>query len=81
MVLFGNKIKEKQPYEVALVITTIISTFRLLAHFNIATDTISELKSFIPLGNHNLEWVVPSFVGFVVTYFIIKKTSSKSVSV
>lgn len=80
VVLFGSKVREKQPYLVALIITTIVSTFRLLAHFNIATEKIDIAKDFIPLGNHNLEWVVPSFVGFVITYFLTKKSEKKIVS-
>ena len=72
VVLFGNKITQRLPYVVALLITTFISAFRLLAHFNIATTEINYYKGLIPLGNHNLEWVVPSFIGFIVTYLVIK---------
>lgn len=76
VVLFGNKIKQKLPYVVALLITTFISAFRLLGHFDVAVSEINYFKGFIPLGNHNLEWVIPSFVGFVITYFITKKSTA-----
>ena len=72
VVLFGNKITQKLPYVVALLITTFISAFRVLEHFNIAATEINYFKGFIPLGNHNLEWVVPSFIGFIITYLITK---------
>ena len=72
VVLFGNKITQKLPYVVALLITTFISAFRVLAHFNIATTEINYYKEFIPLGSHNLEWVIPSFIGFIITYLVTK---------
>ncbi len=80
VVLFGNKITQKLPYVVALLITTFISAFRVLAHFNIATTEINYYKEFIPLGSHNLEWVIPSFIGFIITYFITKNSSKKFVT-
>mgnify|MGYP003412374747 FL=1 len=80
VVLFGNKITQKLPYVVALLITTFISAFRVLAHFNIATTEINYYKEFIPLGSHNLEWVIPSFIGFIITYFMTKNSSKKFVT-
>lgn len=81
VVLFGNTVTKKMPYVVALLITTFISAFRILTHFNIAVAEINFYKGFIPLGDHNLEWVIPSFIGFAITYLITKNTSKKSVSV
>ena len=80
VVLFGNKIKEKQPYVVALLITAFISFFRVLEHFKIGAEQINYFKGFIPLGSHNLEWVVPSFIGFIITYLINKSASKKTLS-
>lgn len=72
VVVFGNIVKNKTPYVVALLVTAFISTFRVFQHFNIGAETIAYYKSFIPLSNHNLEWVVPSLIAFLLTAFLTK---------
>lgn len=80
VVLFGNKVTQKMPYVVALLITTFISAFRVLEHFNIGAEKIRYYKDFLPLGNHNLEWVIPSFIGFVITYLVTKASKKNLVT-
>lgn len=77
VVVFGNKIKTKKPYVVALLVTAFISTFRVFEHFNIGNEQINYFKSFIPLANQNLEWVVPSLIGFLIAYFFTRSENKK----
>jgi len=78
VVIFGDKIKSKTPYFTALLITALISLFNVFEHFNIAVGKISYYKSYIPLASQNLEWILPSFLGFMIAYFISKKIKKSS---
>ncbi|HLV46422.1 MAG TPA: branched-chain amino acid transport system II carrier protein [Flavobacterium sp.] len=73
VLLFGRNIVTKTPYLVALIITSVFSVLRLWATINPSTDFSQSLAETLPLYNYQLEWIIPSFVGFWISFFMVKK--------
>lgn len=71
VLLFGRNILPKAPYLTALVITAIFSIIRLWASLNPGDN--QAITEFLPLYKYQLEWVIPSFVGFWICAFVVRK--------
>lgn len=73
VLLFGRNILSKIPYATALIITTILSGARLWATLNPTEELAQTMVNSLPLYNYQLEWLIPSFVGFIISIFIIRR--------
>lgn len=73
IVLFGKKIKEKQPYIGALIASTFIGFFGLLKILGLLSNETLSILNKIPFFEEDLGWILPSIIGFVIGYFFKKK--------
>lgn len=73
IVLFGKKIKEKQPYIGALIAATIIGFFGLLKILGLLSNETLLLLNKIPFFEEDLGWILPSIIGFIIGYFLKMK--------
>jgi len=69
-VFFRSIVKDRVPYIVALLASTIIAVFHLLKHFSMLEGGAIEMLNHIPLFAYELGWVLPSAVGFFGTWAI-----------
>lgn len=65
LLIFGKKVTSKKPYIAAVLMAALIALLSLATHYNIGAPFLMNIKQYLPLEKHNLEWVVPSFVVFV----------------
>src|SRR5690606_7235534 len=75
VLLFERNFLPKRSYLVALIITTIFSVLRLWATINSSADFSQSLAETLPLYNYQLEWLIPSFIGFWISFFIVRKNN------
>ena len=73
VLLFGRNILPKTPYMVALIIAAIFSVLRTWATIDSSSNLSQSLGETLPLYNYRLEWLIPSFIGFWISFFIVKK--------
>lgn len=70
VVLFGKIVFRKAPFIGAVGATSVIALLEFSARFNFQKENIELFKSWIPLQQYDLAWVVPSFVCFVLFYLV-----------
>lgn len=68
VVLFGKIIFRKAPFIGAVGATTVIALLEFSERFGFQKENIGIFKSWIPLHQYELAWVVPSLICFVVFY-------------
>ena len=64
LLFFGKLVKSKMPYVASIVITAVVAVISILSDFDISLFVA--IKEALPLQAHNLEWMLPSLIGFVL---------------
>lgn len=67
LLFFGKIIFSKTPYIAAIATAGLIVSLTVFQHFGLFTDQINILNSWLPLSEHELGWVLPSFLAFFIT--------------
>ena len=65
-----DKIKDKTPIKVAVYISLIFSVLSSLPSFEINISLLKNLLDRIPLNNLGFSWLIPTIIGFVITFII-----------
>lgn len=71
--IFGKKVHFKTPFIAAIFTTTVMSLIVLLRNNSEFLNKKWVGYELLPLYHHHLEWLLPSFIAFVLSYFIYKK--------
>lgn len=66
ILIFGQWIKHKTPYLGALIATTLISILNISASYDLLAESLIDLLHKLPLYHMDLDWVVPSVIGFLI---------------
>ncbi len=66
IVFFGKKVHGKAPYVLAVAFTAIVSFLSIPAYFKIDIEAFDTVKNYLPGSAHNLEWLLPSLIGFIL---------------
>jgi len=73
IVFFGKFVKDKLPYVLALIASTIIGLLNLLKVVDLLDDrTIESLNNNIPFFEYDLGWIIPSALGFIFGLFYVR---------
>ncbi|MDO5607196.1 MAG: branched-chain amino acid transport system II carrier protein [Capnocytophaga sp.] len=73
VLLFGRLVKTRLPYIAAIVAAAVVSFISVLENMEINLFYVYEFKNTIPLSEHSLEWVLPSFVAFVAFALVSRR--------
>ena len=73
ILFFGGKVKQRAPYVVAMVVVSILSLISLLISFEVSFPLLTKMYGQMPLAEHNLEWMLATFVVFVLVALFTKK--------
>lgn len=73
LLLFGRKVFSKAPYLAALLMASLVSLWPVLEHFELFGEIPAKIRSFLPLSKHQLDWLLPSLLTFVVVQFFSKR--------
>lgn len=76
IVIFGQKVKSREPYMGALIGSTIIGVLSLLKVLGLLNEATLSTLDFIPLFSIDLGWIVPSLIGFVIGLALARKSES-----
>ncbi|WP_430615266.1 branched-chain amino acid transport system II carrier protein [Flavobacterium sp. JP2137] len=68
VVLFGKVIFRRAPFIGAVGATTVIALMEFSERWGFQAECIGKIKSWIPLHQYELAWVVPSLVFFALFY-------------
>lgn len=68
--LFHKRITRAGIYRGAILMTFIVSALETLAGFGIASDAISTMLGFLPLGANGFAWLVPAVIGGIVGWIL-----------
>lgn len=66
IVFFGKWINGKAPYIGAVAITALVSLLSIPGYLSIDVPIFIKIKEFLPGASHNLEWILPSLLGFIL---------------
>ncbi len=73
LLVFGKFIFSKTPYLVSLGVSTACALLAVLQNFGILEGPIGTFRAALPLYEHSLEWVLPSFGAFLLTLLFVGK--------
>lgn len=73
VLLFGKYVISRTPYLVAVVTATVFSLIGLLGLSKYGYSDMAAIKQSLPLSAHNLEWLLPSLLAFLISTFVMKK--------
>ncbi|ATA72952.1 branched-chain amino acid transport system II carrier protein [Capnocytophaga canis] len=65
LLLFGRYVKIRQPYVASIITTAIVSLISVGINLDMQKELLSTLKSYLPLQEYSLEWLLPSLIAFV----------------
>ncbi|MBU4538366.1 MAG: branched-chain amino acid transport system II carrier protein [Weeksellaceae bacterium] len=66
VLFFGKIIFSKTPFVAAVATAGAIASLSVFKHFNLFSSPIEEIKTWLPLSQHHLEWLLPSFAAFFI---------------
>lgn len=67
LLFFGKIVFSKSPYIAAIATAGVIASLTVFKHFGLFADQIDILNSWLPLAEHELGWLLPSFLAFFIT--------------
>ncbi len=67
LLFFGKIVFSKSPYIAAIATAGVIASLTVFKHFELFADQIDILNSWLPLSEHELGWLLPSFLAFFIT--------------
>lgn len=76
IVFFGKFIKDKRPYIAVVSITFIIALIGLFEYLDIARDYMQLILKSIPLNRYEIPWFLPSLLGFIIVWLLVRKNNS-----
>lgn len=66
VLFFGKIIFSKAPFVAAVATAGAVASLSVFQYFNLFTANIENLRSWLPLSQHHLEWLLPSFAAFFI---------------
>ncbi len=66
VLFFGKIIFSRTPYVAAVATAGFVALLSVLENFGVLVEPIQALKSWLPLSEHQLEWLLPSFAAFSI---------------
>lgn len=66
VLFFGKIIFSKTPFIAAVATAAVVASLSVFKHFNLFSSHIEEIKTWLPLSQHHLEWLLPSFAAFFI---------------
>lgn len=67
LLFFGKIIFSKSPYIAAIATAGVVASLTVFKHFGLFSEQIDVLNTWLPLSEHELGWVLPSFLAFFIT--------------
>ncbi|OWR15256.1 branched-chain amino acid transport system II carrier protein [Chryseobacterium sp. VAUSW3] len=66
LLFFGKIIFSKTPFVAAVVTAALVASLSVFQYFNIFSEPVEQINSRLPLSQHQLGWLIPSFLVFFI---------------
>ena len=69
MLIFGKRVKAKAPYIIGVSFTALFSAIFVIGTL-VGSDTLKTVQMNLPLAQYHIEWLLPAFAAFGITYLV-----------
>lgn len=66
LLFFGKIIFSKTPFIAAVTTAALVASISVFQHFNLFRGSVEQINSWLPLSQHQLGWLIPSFLAFFI---------------
>ena len=66
VLFFGKLIFSRAPFIAAVTVAALVASLSVFQHFNLFPQSIAQINSWLPLSQHQLGWLLPSFLAFFI---------------
>lgn len=66
LLFFGKFIFSRTPFIAAVATSALVASLSVFEHFGLFTQSVEQINSWLPLSEHQLGWLLPSFVVFFI---------------
>ncbi len=80
LLLFGKVVFSKRPFVAAVTVAGLIALIPVLAHFGVFSTQMQTINESLPLSEHQLGWLMPSFASFFIVWMIESLPAKKRIS-
>lgn len=78
LLLFGKKVKQRSPYIGAIIASACVAFLSVGEQLSSNKSIWQNMRAFLPLSSHNLEWLIPSLMVFGILALISRKEVMKA---
>ena len=72
ILIFGKRVRAKAPYIIGVSFTAVFSAIFVIGNL-VGSETLKSLQMNLPLAQYHIEWLLPAFIAFGISYLICKK--------
>lgn len=72
--IFSNFVRYRTAYMVSIAVTAVVSGIGIAEQLGFPLGALYEFRRWLPLSEYQLEWVLPSLMGFVITTILRQLT-------
>ena len=72
--IFSNFVRYRTAYMVSIAVTAVVSGIGIAEQLGLPLGALYEFRRWLPLSEYQLEWVLPSLMGFVITTILRQLT-------
>ncbi|AYO58494.1 branched-chain amino acid transport system II carrier protein [Chryseobacterium sp. 6424] len=80
VLFFGKAVKGRRPFVAAVIAAAVVASFSVFAHFNLFPSVVQQVNDILPLSEHQLGWLMPSFAAFFIVW-LTERLFNKDTSV
>lgn len=66
VLFFGKLIFSRAPFIAAVTVAALVASLSVFQHFNLFPQSVAQINSWLPLSQHQLGWLLPSFLAFFI---------------
>ncbi|MBH1960880.1 MAG: branched-chain amino acid transport system II carrier protein [Flavobacteriia bacterium] len=66
VLFFGKLIFSRTPFIAAVTVAALVASLSVFQHFNLFPQSVAQINSWLPLSQHQLGWLLPSFLAFFI---------------
>lgn len=68
VLFFGKVVRGRRPFVAAVIAAAVVASFSVFAHFNLFPSVVQQVNDILPLSEHQLGWLMPSFAAFFIVW-------------
>ena len=66
VLFFGKLIFSRTPFIAAVTVAALVASLSVFQHLSLFPQSVAQINSWLPLSQHQLGWLIPSFLAFFI---------------